>query len=506
VMLRFEGIAKAFGGVAVLRDVSLAVGRGAIVGLVGENGAGKSTLMNILGGGVQPDAGRMWLADTPYAPTSPAAAGAAGVAFVHQELSLFPALSIADNLQLTAFPCRAGLPWIHRSRSLARARAALERVGFSIAPSTLVEHLSAGERQLVEIARALDASARLLILDEPGTSLGVAERRRLLELMAVLRRDGLTQILVSHDLDEVRRICDRIVVLRDGQVVGEGTSDQLPHERLVKLMIGRAVASTTRPRRAEGAESATTRLEVRALRSPESAEPITLAVRRGEVVGLFGLMGAGRTELLRRLFGLEPIAGGEVCVDGVPLRGGPRQRITCGMAFVTESRRDDGLCLEASIADNLLLPSLPRLSGRVLLDRRAIAGAVRRGRQDVGLAPAVADARPVRTLSGGNQQKVVVGKWLLTAPSVLLLDEPTRGIDVGARADIYRRLREIADAGASLLVASSDLEELLVLCDRMFVMRQGRVAGELTIPAADTAALPALREAALRLALPESVA
>jgi ribose transport system ATP-binding protein len=506
MMLRFERIAKAFAGVAVLRDVSFAVGRGEIVGLVGENGAGKSTLMNILGGGIKPDGGRMWLAEVPYAPESPKAASAAGIAFVHQELSLFPALSIVDNLQLTAFPRRAGLPWISRGRSLARARAALDRVGFPASPTTLVEHLSAGERQLVEIARALDASARVLILDEPGTSLGVAERERLLQLMASLRREGLAQIFISHDLDEVRRSCDRIVVLRDGQVVGEGQSHDLPHETLVRLMIGRAVAATPRRQRIEVAEVAPPpRLEVRAVRSPAGVDPVSLTVRRSEVVGLFGLMGAGRTELLRQLFGLDPIAGGEVRVDGIRVEGGADRRIRRGMALVTESRRDDGLCLQASVADNLLLPSLRRVSGRVLLDRRAIQHAVGGGRLAAGLAPDLSDDRPVRTLSGGNQQKVVVGKWLITAPSVLLLDEPTRGIDVGARADIYQRLRTLADAGAGLLVASSDLEELLAICDRMLVMRQGRLTGEFPIPQ-DTASLPALREAVLRVALPESVA
>ena len=504
MMLRFERIARAFARVAVLRDVSFAVGRGEIVGLVGENGAGKSTLMNILGGSLQPDDGRMWLAEAPYAPASPKAASAAGVAFVHQELSLFPALSIADNLQLTGFPRRAGLPWISRRRSLARARAALDRVGFPAAPTTLVEHLSAGERQLVEIARALDASARVLILDEPGTSLGVAERQRLLQLMAALRQEGLAQIFISHDLDEVRRTCDRIVVLRDGQVVGEGPSDDLPHETLVRLMIGRAVSSMTQRERASEADISPPRLDVRAVRSPGVA-PVSLTVRRSEVVGLFGLMGAGRTELLRQLFGLDPIAGGEVRVDGIPVDGGADRRIRRGMAYVTESRRDDGLCLQASVADNLVLPSLHRVAGRVLLDRRAMALVVGRARLAAGLAPDVSDGRLVGTLSGGNQQKVVIGKWLIGSPSVLLLDEPTRGIDVGARADIYQRLRALAEAGASLLVASSDLEELLALCDRMLVMRQGRLTGEFPIPQ-DAASLPALREAVLRVALPESVA
>jgi ABC-type sugar transport system ATPase subunit len=509
--VRLEGLAKAFGGVPALQGAGFALGPGEILGLVGENGAGKSTLMNVLAGAIRPDQGRMWIDGQPYEPRSPVDARRAGIAFVHQELTLFPNLTVAENLQLVNLPRRGGLPWIDRAASTSRARAALNRVGLHVPPDTPLDRLGAGERQLVEIARALDAHARLLILDEPTTSLGVAERSRLLELMATLRRQGLAQVFISHDLDDVRRACDRIVVLRDGRVVGEGAD--FDGDALVALMIGRAArgpgagARTLRERAASPAEGIAPRLQVRGLADPGVVRDISLSVAAGEIVGLFGLMGAGRTELLRRIFGLDPVSAGEVIVDGVAVTGGPRARMALGLGLVTEDRRTDGLCLQASIADNLTLAALPgyvRAGG--LLDGRAMAAGVRTAREAMGVTPQARDDRPAGTLSGGNQQKVVLGKWLLTAPRVLLLDEPTRGIDVGARAEIHDRLRDLAAGGAALLVVSSDLEELVALADRVLVLRRGAISGEFPGPSRSPGADGrVLREAILRAALPEAV-
>jgi ribose transport system ATP-binding protein len=503
VLLAFEGIGKSFAGVPVLRQVSFAVGCGRTVGLVGENGAGKSTLMNILGGNLRADAGRLRLDGQPYLPARPADAARHGIAFVHQELNLFPNLTIAENLFLTRFPRVAGLPWIHR-RSLHEGSAALLReVGLALPPQTPVERLSAGERQLVEIAKALNLEARLIILDEPTTSLSAREAEVLFTLLARLRTRGIALIYISHHLAEVLRLCDDLVVLRDGEVVGQGPRAGFDVNRLVALMVGRSLnqlyptrsrwAATAAPADSPptgdgergagfGGEENPPALEVCGVSQPGIVHDIRFTLRPGEVLGLSGLMGAGRSELARILFGLDPCERGTVRLAGRPLAPASlRSRIHQGLAFLTEDRRDEGLCLEASIADNIALVALRRHArGPVgLLNLRALGDDVRAMRESVGLTPTARDEAPVKTLSGGNQQKVVLAKWLLAQPRVLLLDEPTRGIDVGAKFEIYQLIHELADRGAGILVISSELEELSGICDRIRVRRRGEIVDEL---------------------------
>jgi len=488
--LQFDGIAKAFHGVKVLKAVSFGVAAGSMVGLVGENGAGKSTLMNILGGNLQPDAGRIRFAGRDYLPRDPQDAAAHRIAFIHQELNLFPNLSIAENIFLTRFPRFSTTPFIQRSEVDRRATELLREVGLEIPVRRLVETLSAGERQLVEIAKALSIDARLIIFDEPTTSLTERETARLFELIARLRARGLAIIYISHTLRDVFRQCDQIVVLRDGQVLGSGPTNTFTTERLVSLMVGRPMsqlfperAATARFQNATASrDPAGALLAVRGLSRPGLLENISFICRQGEVLGLAGLMGAGRSELARVLFGLDRGAQGEVWFDGNLLQdASPRERIRRGMAFLTENRHSEGLCLDAAVADNLSLAGLAEYgrTGLRWLPRGPLQDAITRIRGEVNIDPRVADQQPVRTLSGGNQQKVVLGKWLLRRPRLLILDEPTRGIDVGAKYEIYRLIHRLADNGTGIFVISSEMEELIGLCDRILVMRNGKLVDDL---------------------------
>ncbi len=491
----FRGVSKSFFGVRVLQQVSFDVGRGRITGLVGENGAGKSTLMNLLGGNLRPDSGTLEVLGRPHAPRSPEDARAAGIAFVHQELNLFPNLTIAENLFLPLFPLLGAtkpgtcgtsipLPFIDRSRLAAMARQRLDTVGLERDPGTPVARLSAGERQLVEIARCVDESAKVVILDEPTTSLTATECGRLFALLRRLRDDGYALIYISHALGDVLGLCDDLVVLRDGEVVGSGPVGQFPQDRLVSLMVGRELKHLYPERRQRSGDDKVAgepppALEVKGVSQPGVAHDIHFTLGAGEVLGIAGMMGAGRSELARMLFGLDPYSTGEIRLGGRLLHGGPRARIRQGLAFLTEDRRQEGLCMEASIADNMALVTLAR-HGRTpvrWLDMRGIAEAIRQMREAVRLTPKASDDQAVRTLSGGNQQKVVLGKWLLSEPDVLILDEPTRGIDVGARFEIYQLIHRFADRGTGVLVISSEIEELTGICDRILVLCQGRITG-----------------------------
>jgi ribose transport system ATP-binding protein len=477
-LLEFKSIGKAFFGVQVLKEITFAVGSNRTVGLVGENGAGKSTLMNILGGNLPPDSGRMLLNGGEYCPANPKAASKQGIAFIHQELNLFPNLSIAENLFLTSFPLMSATPFINRSQIRARSRQLLKQVGLDTSPDRPVETLSAGERQLVEIARALSADARLILFDEPTTSLSAREKVRLFELIGGLRARGIAMIYISHVLADVFRLCDDLVVLRDGAVVGTGPIATFDTEKLVSLMVGRTMNQMFPVRqRPPGHEPL---LEARNICEPGVADGISLTVRQGEIVGIAGLMGAGRTEFARILFGLDPFASGEIRHKGESIQHPrPARMIERGIAFLTENRRSEGLCPDASVAENMTLAILsdrrrtPRwLRGDFLANRVAAV------RDKVRLDRKTRESQPVRTLSGGNQQKVVLGKWLLCEPDVLILDEPTRGIDVGAKFEIYQLIHQLADKGAGVLLISSEIEELIGLCDRILVMRRGRIVDE----------------------------
>ena len=493
--LEFDAIEKSFFGVRVLKRVSFAVPAGHTLGLVGENGAGKSTLMNILGGNHQPEAGRMLLEGTTYAPRSPRDAEAAGIAFIHQELNLFTNLSIAENLFLTVFPRRAGV--INRRAIREQTRELLGDVGLDLPADTLVEKLSSGERQLVEIAKALGTKPRLLLLDEPTTSLSERETARLFALLDRLKQRGLSMIYISHALNDVLRLCDDLVVLRDGEVVGSGARAEFTADRMISLMVGRSIeqlfpSRTTKP-------STEPVLEVRSVSQPGVVKDISLTVHRGEVVGISGLMGSGRTELARIIFGLDPMAQGEVLLAGESIQTlSPRERIGRGLAFLTESRRDEGLCMEASIQENIALASAPAHARNAIgwVNSGELHGSVSRIRDAVKLTSTARDAQPVKSLSGGNQQKVVLAKWLLNQPKLFILDEPTRGIDVGAKFEVYSLINQLASGGAGVLVISSEIEELIGICDRILVMGRGAIRDEIHCSEFD-------RERILRAALKE---
>jgi ABC-type sugar transport system ATPase subunit len=499
-LLELLGVEKGFFGVPVLKGVSLSLGRGRVLGLVGENGAGKSTLLNVLGGVLAPEKGSMRLEGAPYAPASPSEATARGIAFVHQELNLFPNLSVAENVFLHALPRRG--PFVDRGRLEARARAALRELDLDLSPSALVEDLAPGERQLVEIARALAAEARVVVLDEPTTSLSALEAERLFAIVGRLRAQGRAVVYVSHALGDVLRLSDEILVLRDGAVVGGGPRPAFDEARLVSLMVGREIETVFAARRTT--PTAEVAFEARGVRAGSRVRGIDLTVHRGEVVGLAGLMGAGRTETLRALFGLDRSGRGEVRVTGRAVTPSPRAAIERGVAFVTEDRRQDGLVMDAPVADNLALVALPSLASLGLLPPARVAAAAAVQARSVRVDSATGLGAPARTLSGGNQQKVVLGKWLMARPGVFLLDEPTRGIDVGAKEQVYRLIAGLADEGAAVLLASSEIEELVGLCDRILVVRRGEIVARFArpgLPAAEGETAGFDRETLLRAAL-----
>lgn len=478
-LLEYENVRKSFFGVEVLHGIGFTLEAGRVLGLVGENGSGKSTAMNILGGVHPMNSGAIRIDGRPYAPRRPRDAQDAGIAFIHQELNLFENLSIEENLFVGGFPRRGRLlPLIDRADIRTRTRAALEAVDLEHAPSTPVMRLSQGERQLVEIAKALNADAKIIIFDEPTTSLTRRETERLFEIIGRLRARGIAMIYISHILGDVLTLCDDVVVLRDGAVVGGGPAEEMTVERMISAMVGRKIDQLFPPRHT--APSADPVLEVEGLSEPGIVKDIGFTLHRGEVLGVSGLMGSGRSELARILFGLDPHATGRIRLDGAPLdRPTPAICMNRGMAFLTEDRRAEGLLMEASITDNVALPSLnDRAAGWLrLIQRTRLGDDVHRAADEVRINRTDYEGTLVRTLSGGNQQKVVLAKWLMRAPSVFILDEPTRGIDVGAKFEIYKLINDLVGAGAGVLFISSEMEELIGMCDRILVMAHGEIRG-----------------------------
>ncbi|MAQ85744.1 MAG: ABC transporter [Maritimibacter sp.] len=494
-LLRLENLSRDFFGIPATQDVTLDIPKGVVLGLVGENGAGKSTLMNMIGGVLPPSSGRMLWKGADYAPRDAVDATEAGIAFIHQELNLFHNLTIAENLFVDGFPKRFGL--IDRRAIDARAAELLALLELDAAPNALIEELSPGERQLVEIAKALHREAELIIFDEPTTSLTPRETRRLFDVIARLKSSGKTVVFISHVLGDVAAHCDRLAVLRDGRLVDEGATADFPIPKMIRAMIGRELSGLFPDR--TGTPRREVVLSARGLSQPGVIENVGLEVRAGEILGLFGLMGSGRSELARILFGLDPHERGEVSLSGSVLDGGPRHRIARGMAFVTENRREEGLMMEMPVADNLSLVTIDDF-GRMpvaAVDRAALRDATENMRDKVQLKASDIAVQPAKSLSGGNQQKVVIGKWLMADPRFFILDEPTRGVDVGAKYEIYALADRLAADGGAVLLISSEIEELMGLCDRIVVMNRGEIVGEFTErPFSDEAILAAaFREA-----------
>ncbi len=475
-LLEAIALSKRFPGVQALAEVSASFGAGEVVAVMGENGAGKSTLMKALAGVHPPDAGEIRWEGRAVRVDGVAAAEALGIAFIHQELNLCENLSVAENIMLGREP-RWGGCWMDWGALRATAVRVLARVGLPVAPEALVETLSIGQRQLVEIARALAREARLVIMDEPTSSLTSGEAARLFGVVRELKEQGMGVVFISHRLGEVMAVADRVVVLKDGRNSGCLTRDEISAERMVQLMVGRDLDPARR--RPLGGVLGEVRLEVAGVRTrswPGSA--VSFGVRAGEIVGLAGLVGAGRSELARVVAGVDRALSGEIRVDGEVLpMGRVGAAVRAGVALAPEDRKEQGIFLELSIRENIALPSLGEMQ---------CGGFVREG-QVVALGERMRDLLGIRTssmekalglLSGGNQQKVVLAKWLARGPKVLVLDEPTRGVDVGAKAEIYRVVEGLAAEGAAVLMISSDLEEVLRLSDRVLVMHEGRLAGE----------------------------
>ncbi len=481
VLLDVRNINKAFFGVPAVKDVSVTLREGEILGLIGQNGAGKSTLMNLIGGVVLPDSGEMQFNGAPFTPRSPADAYNAGIAFIHQELNLFTNLTIAENIFIGNFPRTGPLRAIDRRAIKNQTRELLESVGLDISPDTQVDRISPGERQLVEIAKALYQDASLIIFDEPTTSLTARETDRLFGLMRQLREQGKGLIYISHILNDILKLSDTIAVMRDGELVAHEPANAFTVNRMIALMVGRSIEQLYPPRSTSPTRDEVLRVEN--VCATGIVEDINFRLHRGEVLGLFGLMGSGRTELARMVFGVEPFDSGSIHVDGKSLKApSPRRSIRNNIAFVTENRREEGLLMSIGIADNIGLVALPNFARNAfqVIDRRELLDAAQHMAGVLQLKSGNIQQQAAKALSGGNQQKVVIAKWLLSRPSIFIMDEPTRGIDVGAKYEIYSIIDQLAAEGSGVLIISSELEELIGMCDRILVMSRGEIYGEFT--------------------------
>ncbi|MBS0262521.1 MAG: sugar ABC transporter ATP-binding protein [Planctomycetes bacterium] len=480
-MLRFEHITKTFPGVTALADVSFEIARGECHALLGENGAGKSTLGKIVAGMYTPERGQLLIAGTACHFRSPRQAALAGVAIVHQELMFCPNLSIAENLCLHDLPQR-GI-FLDRTVLRQRANALLEQVGLDVDVDRPLSSLSIAQEQLVQIAAAVGQKAQILVFDEPTSSLGQTEVERLFQLIRRLQQTGVTIIYVSHRLAEIFELCQRVTVLRDGRHVATRSLEGLSHDELVQMMVGRPVVATrTEPKRAvSSTPPPPPQIAVRGLQSPGRFENIALEVNAGEIVGLAGLVGAGRTEVLEALFGLDPAATGEISLNGNPTRiPSPQAAREVGMTLIPEDRKRQGLVLGMNVRENATLPVLDRFRRWAgLVDRRAEAKLAEKFRTDLAIRTPSTET-PVASLSGGNQQKVVFARALADNAQILLIDEPTRGVDVGAKQEIHDLIEARARAGTAVVLVSSDLPELLALSHRLIVLREGRIVAQFT--------------------------
>jgi ribose transport system ATP-binding protein len=476
ICLQFKNISKRFFGIQALSNINLSVKKATILGLVGENGAGKSTLMNILGGIVQADTGEMLVNQRNYLPQNPSEAMQAGIVLIHQELNLFPNLSIADNLFLDCFPTKLSV-LIKKSTVNEKTAQALKQVGLHLSPETLVEKLSPGERQLVEIAKGLSSGAQILIFDEPTTSLTAKESEHLFEIIQQLKLEGKTIIFISHILEDVLDISDEIAILKDGELVKSGLVKEFTTNHMIALMVGKNIDKLYPEQKAK--PSSKVLLRVQNITQRGIVKNINFELKGGEILGLFGLMGSGRSELAKIIFGVDPFESGQIFLDGKLKKiNSPQDSIRQKLALVTEDRREEGLLLEASVSENIALVSLKNYLRSNLLQT------IHKSKLNLSLQKIISSLnirsvsfnQNVKNLSGGNQQKVVLAKWLLSNPKIFILDEPTRGIDVGAKSEIYTIINQTAAQGSGVLFISSELNELIGLCDRILVMSNGQIS------------------------------
>ncbi len=490
-ILEMKGIGKRFPGVIALGGVDFSIGVGEVVALAGENGAGKSTLMKILGGVYQPDDGKIFVDGKEVAIRSVSDASLHGIGFVHQELNVLDNLTAAENVYLGREPRQFGF-LVDRAKLNADAEVFLQRLGLDIPGKTRLSELSIAQQQMVELAKALSLNARILIMDEPTSSLTLTETERLLEVIKDLRNQGVSIIYISHRLGEIKEIADRVVVLRDGKNAGVLEREQINHDAIVKLMVGRDIVRQNREQSGSDTSDAIKVKDLRTRRYPDQA--ISFDVRKGEILGFAGLVGAGRSDAAQAIFGVEVPVGGSVTIDGKVIRiNSANDAIRNGIFLIPEDRRNSGLILDIPIRENITLPALSRYSSNGLVSKAAETNKAKEMCERLNVkAPSVESK--AANLSGGNQQKVVLAKWLSLEPKLLIFDEPTRGIDVGAKSEIYQLMRDLAKSGVAIVMISSDMEEVIGESDRVAVMHEGSITGILNRDEAN-------EEAIMRLAV-----
>jgi len=474
-LVQLEDITKSFAGIHALSNVNFDLNAGEVHGLCGENGAGKSTLMRVLGGEIRPDTGRTLIEGKEERLTGPTDAIRRGISVIHQEMALAPDLSVAENIFLGALP-----PGINWPRLREKARDLIQRLGFDIAPGAQVSDLSVAHQQVVEIAKALSRETRVIVFDEPTAVLSTGDARRLLQIIKDLRDSGVGIVYISHRLDEIYEIADRITVMKDGRIVDTVTPESTPVDALIRMMVGRPLSQLfgDKPDTAIGEEV----LRVENLDLPIGIHNVSFSVRRGEVVGLGGLVGSGRTEVARAIFGADPISGGRITLKNAPYHPRtPRQAVRSGVGLVPEDRKGQGIVLDMEIRKNITMANAAPVTVagffRAAAERSLVQKLIQSLRIKLG---SMND--PVSSLSGGNQQKVVLAKWFNTDPDLIILDEPTRGVDVGAKTEIYTLVHRLAAEGKAVIVISSEHAELFGLCDRVLVMGEGQLRGELAPP------------------------
>jgi len=476
--LQMLGISKSYDGTQALREVDFSAAIGEVHAIVGENGAGKTTLVKILAGALERDAGKILLDGKPVDLSTPLHARRLGIRAVHQEFSLVPHLTVTENILMGQMPTARLKWWVDWPEARRRAEEILQEIGFTgINVRTPVSRLSVSHQQMVEIAKAVAERPRILILDEPSAVLSQEELKRLFALIRTLKVESTLILYISHRLDEVFEVADRITVLKDGELVGTVHSQETKQGQLIKMMVGRTLGEIYPGRHTQPGEEI---LSVRGLSQEGSFADVSFSLARGEILGLFGLVGSGRTQLARCIFGAEPPTSGEIHLEGKVIRSkSPRDAVKAGIALLTEDRKRDGLVISCPVRDNVILATMEQVSRWGFLDRRQQDAQVRSKVQELDIRPPQV-GRLVRTLSGGNQQKVVLAKWLLSQAKVLILDEPTRGVDVATKVEIYHIIGDLADRGIGILFISSELPEILGMSDRALVMREGHLVGEFT--------------------------